>query len=89
MGGRTASILVAVALTVAAVGPSAARSVSVEADNIPLYFNFSVHPRKLPRTKPQPVRVLVSSKYETGDGSHVPALEALELELDRHLAVGG
>jgi len=87
MGGRTASILVAVALTVAAVGPSAARSVSVEAGNIPLYFNFTVHPRKLPRTKPQPARVLVSSKYKTGDGSHVPALEELELELDRHLVL--
>jgi hypothetical protein len=59
----------------------------VEADNLPLHFNFSVSPRRLPRSKPQPVQVLVSDKYETGDGSHVPALEELEVEMDRHLVL--
>jgi hypothetical protein len=59
----------------------------VEADDLPPLFQFGVSPRKLPRTKPQPVGVLVADKYETGDGSHVPALNELKLELDRHLVL--
>jgi hypothetical protein len=84
MGGRATSIVV-IALTVAAAGLSAAGSVSVEAANIPLLFGFSVRPSRLSRTKPEPVQVLVSGRYATADGSHVPALDELELELDRHL----
>jgi hypothetical protein len=75
------------ALAAVAAGPAAAGNVPVEADDMPVLFGFSVSPRKLPRTKPQPVRVLVSDRYEARDGSHVPALEELELELDRHLAL--
>lgn len=59
----------------------------MEANDLPVHFEFSVRPRKLPRSKPQPVRVLVSNRYETGDGSHVPALDELKLELDRHLVL--
>jgi hypothetical protein len=58
-----------------------------EAGTLPSHFEFSVRPRKLPRSKPRPVRVLIADKYETGDGSHVPALEELDLELDRHLVL--
>jgi len=73
--------------TVAAAESSASPPVPVEADDPPLHLEFSVTPRKLPRSKPQPVRVLIGDEYETGDGSHVPALEELELELDRHLVL--
>jgi hypothetical protein len=72
-----------VAVAVAVVAPTVAAGLTVEAGNLPLLFEFEVSPSKLPRSKPQPVRVLVSDKYETGDG--VPALDELELELDRHL----
>lgn len=87
MGGRAASIIVVIALAVAAVGSSAAGSVLVEAGNPPLLFGFGVSPSKLPRAKPRPVQVLVSGRYETGDGPHVPALHELELDLDRHLTL--
>lgn len=86
--GWAAVALVAVA--VVAVGSSAAGSVPVEGGYLPFRFDFVV-PSKLPRTKPKPVRMLISGKYGTGDGSHVPALDELKLELDRHLVldVGG
>ena len=73
--------------TAAAAESSASPPVPVEAGYLPSHFEFSVRPRRLPRSKPQPVRVSVANKYETLDGSHVLALEELELELDRHLVL--
>jgi hypothetical protein len=84
MGWATVAL---VAVAVVAVGSSAAGSVPVEAGNLPVHLEFSVRPRKLPRAKPQPVQVLLGDKYETEDGFHLPALEELELELDRHLVL--
>jgi hypothetical protein len=77
------ALFFAVALAVAAAPGS--NGAVLEAGELPLLFDFGVRPLKLSPKKPKPVRVLVSGKYETGDGSHVSALDELVLELDRHL----
>ncbi len=50
-------------------------------------FRFQMSPSRFPRAKAKPVRVSVSGKYRTDDGSHVPALRELEVELDRHFTL--
>lgn len=84
MGGR-AAIVVAV-LALAAAGAAAAGAAGLIDIGEPLHasFRFQMTPSKLPRAKAKPVRVSISGRYRTDDGSHVPALHELKLEFDRH-----
>ncbi len=50
-------------------------------------LRLGVSPEQLPPSKPTHVRISLSGKYRTSDGSHVPALRELKLEGDRHLAL--
>jgi len=44
-------------------------------------------PARLPAREPAPVSLLLAERVQTPDGSHPPALQRLEVELDRHFAI--
>lgn len=80
--GRLAVVLVA--LTVGCAGATAG---AVEIGWTTATFGFEVSPKKLSRTQPTHARLSLSGRYETTDGSQVPALRELTLEGDRRLAL--
>lgn len=52
-----------------------------------LIFGFGVTPAKLSPTEPKPVRLTAHGGYRTDDGSHVPAVRELQVDVDRHLSL--
>lgn len=69
---------------VAAVGAAAERPAVVEAGNLRLEFNGGFSPKALSKTKPTPIKLNVSGKIATKDGSHPPALKEFLLETDKN-----
>jgi hypothetical protein len=77
----------AVALMMVALGAAAVTAGAVEIRTLPSTFNFEIYPRKVSRTQPTHVRMSLTGRYETSDGSHLPALREMKLEGDKHLAL--
>lgn len=66
---------------------SAEKPVVVITGNLKLTFNGGFTPKALSRTKPTPIRLTVSGKIETLDGSHPPALKEFRLQTDKNGAI--
>jgi hypothetical protein len=66
---------------------AAAAPVSVMPFGVEAILSGGPIPDKLPARKPAPVSFLLAERVQTSDGSHPPALQELEVELDRHFAV--
>jgi hypothetical protein len=75
-----------VALSVAATS-AAEKPVKVRAGNLELTFNGGFTPKKISKTKPTPIKLNVSGKIRTVDGSHPPAMKEFDLETDKNGAI--
>ena len=85
MGGRAA--LLAVVLVLAVGGGAVAAGAFEIGQPLHTSFRFRANPKKLPTSKRTPVRISISGRNWTDDGSHVPAVQKIELALDRHFAL--
>jgi hypothetical protein len=52
--------------------------------NLRISFDGGFAPRSLPRDRPAPVTVTLEGRISTTDGSHPPALQTLEVAVNRH-----
>lgn len=76
------------ALVVAGIATAAGeKPVVVQAGNLKLTFNGGFTPKVLSKTKPTPIKLNVSGKIATVDGTHPPALKEFFLETDKNGAV--
>jgi hypothetical protein len=81
------AILVVALAVVAGSGIAAsAETVVVFEEPLSTQFHFDLTPSKLPRTKSSPVRLSIAGSNRTDDGSHIPALREVELQLDRRFS---
>jgi hypothetical protein len=58
-------------------------------DGLEVAFDADFSPRDLPRTQPAPVKVRITGRIATTDGSHPPSLRWLELEIHRNGKLSG
>jgi len=72
-----------IALTVAGIA-TAEKPVKVRAGNLDLTFNGGFTPKALSKTTPTPIKLNISGKIATVDGSHPPALKEFILETDKN-----
>jgi len=72
-----------IALTVAGIA-GAEKPVKVRAGNLDLTFNGGFTPKALSKTTPTPIKLNVSGKIATVDGTHPPALKEFILETDKN-----
>jgi hypothetical protein len=75
------SVLLALAMPVAAAN---ARGNSIVKEGVRVNFDGHSTPRSLPRDRPAPVQIELSSSISTEDGSQPPPLESLEISLNSH-----
>jgi len=75
-----------IALTVAGIA-TAEKPVKVRAGNLDLTFNGGFTPKALSKTTPTPIKLNVSGKIATVDGTHPPALKEFILETDKNGSV--
>jgi hypothetical protein len=85
VSGRRLAALAAVAMLLLSA-PIAASAIgeTVRFENLIVSIEGGITPTKLPRQKPAPISLNVSGQIETADGAHVPALQTLALQFDRH-----
>lgn len=81
-----------VAVLVAAVATGglavAEKPVVVTAGNPIAYFNAEVSPATLPKTKPAPIRLAVSTTFKApGATTHPPAAKELLFKVDKHVGI--
>ncbi|TMK57334.1 MAG: hypothetical protein E6G51_06095 [Actinobacteria bacterium] len=86
MRGRLAILVFALAVAAGSAIAARAEPVVVFEEPLLTQFHFGLTPSKLPRTKSKPVRLSIAGSNKTRDGSHVPALRAVELQLDRRFS---
>ncbi|MBA3865682.1 MAG: hypothetical protein H0X42_04950 [Solirubrobacterales bacterium] len=84
--GLITALGVFIALAIAGIA-SAEKPTVVRAGNLELTFNGGFTPKVLSKTKPTPIKLNVSGKIATLDGSHPPALKEFLLETDKNGAV--
>lgn len=82
---RIAAVAVA-ALLLAAVAAYGARKVECFG-NLCIADNGGISPSKLPRHGRAPITARLSGEISSRDGSHPPALQSIQLEVDRTIAV--
>jgi hypothetical protein len=63
---------------------SASKPVVVKVGNLQLTFNGGFSPTKLPKKKLAPIKLNVSGKIATTDGTHPPPLTSFVLETDKN-----
>jgi hypothetical protein len=63
--------------------PTAEASVVTQRNNLRLSVNGKVSPKRLPRESPAPIAVSVNWNLATTDGSQVPKLKNLQIEINR------
>jgi hypothetical protein len=80
--GVTLSVL---ALVVA--GSAGARIEVVRVGNLVLKNNSAISPTKLPKRKQAPIKGAISASIATVDGTHLPAVREVVIELDRNFHV--
>jgi hypothetical protein len=76
--------LCALAALAAAAIASAEKPITVKAGNLELTFNGGVTPKKLSRTKMEPVALNVQGKIANADGTHPPALTEVVVDTDKN-----
>jgi hypothetical protein len=74
------ALLVLLALVAAAVAQGELK----QEGNLRISFDGGFAPRSLPRDRLAPVTVTLEGRISTTDGSHPPALQTLEVEVNRH-----
>ncbi len=82
---RVAALLAALAL-LAAVGSSAFGQ-TVRAGNLIVTIEGGFTPHKLPKKDPASITLSARSTIRTADGTHLPALDELNLFFDKHTGV--
>jgi hypothetical protein len=80
---RRLLILVSVLVLVLSIA-GASRAEVDKIGNLRVHFDAGIAPRALPRERLAPVSVRVRGSIATTDGSHPPALQSLELDLNRN-----
>lgn len=73
------------ALAIAAFAP--AQTIFVEVGDLRLSFSATIKPKALPRSKPAPIAVSLSSRFETKDGSRVPPMTQAAIGIDRSVSL--
>jgi hypothetical protein len=66
---------------------SATSAEQIGVGNLRISFSGGIAPRALPRDRPAPVEVTIKGRIRTTDGSHPPALQRLEIGLNRAGAI--
>jgi hypothetical protein len=79
-------IILAALLLALLVGPTALAQ-TVRAGNLVVTVEGGFTPHRLPRKKRGAITLSARSTIATADGSHLPALEELNLEFDKHTGV--
>ncbi len=82
MGPKKAVFLL-IAL-IALTATATALATTVQAGKIIIEIEGGITPTKLSKTKPTPITLKINGAIKTTDGSHVPALQTLDLEFDKH-----
>jgi hypothetical protein len=70
-----------------AVLGSSASGQTVRAGNLIVTVEGGFTPHRLPKTEPASITLSARSTIETADGTHLPALDFLKLEFDKHTGV--
>jgi hypothetical protein len=83
---RAVAVVLA-ALALLAVLGSSALGQTVRAGNLVVTVNGGFTPHELPRTEPASITLSARSTIATADGTHLPALDFLNLEFDKHTGV--
>jgi hypothetical protein len=80
------TLVLGAALAVAVAGiATAEKPTVVQAGNLKLTLNGGFTPKALPKSgKPAPITLNVSGKFETTDGSHIPAVKEIVVETDKN-----
>lgn len=81
---RALAITVLLAFAVPILGTPAWGSSIIIKDGVKVSFDGRFSPRALPRDRPAPVRIELSSSISTEDGSQPPPLRSLEISLNSH-----
>jgi len=84
---RLPSVLLLVVLAGLAASASAAATISLLPPSVETVFRGTVTPSKLPARGRAPVSLRLAEAIGKQDGSHPPALQELDVELDRHLGL--
>jgi hypothetical protein len=66
---------------------SSALGQTVRAGNLIVTVEGGFTPHKLPKTKPASITLSARSTIRTADGTHLPALDKLKLDFDKHTGV--
>jgi hypothetical protein len=82
MGPKKAAFLLVALIALGAT--ASALGATAQAGNVIIEIEGKLSPTKLSKTKPTPITLTVSGAIKTSDGSHVPALQTLNLEFDKH-----
>jgi hypothetical protein len=69
---------------VAVLGSVAAQAEVRQIGNLRISFSGSFTPHALPRDRPAPIALEVAGKISTTDGTHPPALQRMEIGLNRN-----
>lgn len=81
MRGRARLIVVACAAALLAIAGSIAQADYVQQGKLLVYFDAGIKPKTLPREELVPVKVGFIGSFENLDGSDVPALKTMTLQL--------
>lgn len=78
---------VIVILGLAATALAGSKSQTIESRNVLSTFNGGFTPTALPRTKPAPIGLNATGRFETKDGSFLPPLRELVVQGDKNAAI--
>lgn len=76
-------LLITALSTLLVAGAAVAQAQTLQQNDIVVKFDADFAPHALPRHDPAPVEIKVEGGISTTDGSHPPALQWLEVELNR------
>lgn len=81
------TVLIVAGLALTSVGPALGAREVVQAGNLYISDNGGIFPSKLPRHGSAPVRARIEAGIGTLDGSHPPALQKIDLDVDRTIGI--
>lgn len=84
---RLAALAAALALVFAAA--ASGKPVTVRVGNLIFSDNGGILPTKLPRRGSAPITAYINGTIGTADGSHPPALQSVEAEVDKTIRIDG
>ena len=66
---------------------AAGHTITVRDGNLVIQVEGMISPRALPKSKTAPVSFHGSGSVATADGSHVPAAQTVDLQIDKHIRI--